>query len=125
MEDIIRKADFELAKIKKGSINLEKDQFKYGLKEKYRCFYDQFPSLEEVNEGYELFCRRKTNKSEGFPVKREHLLKCSRYNFTFGFRSRITRQNQDDQRAENINSFSKADLKDLEQHDNNIFHFFK
>ena len=84
MEDIIRKADFELAKLKKDSINLERGQFKCGLKEKYRCFYDQFPSLEEVNKGYELFCRRNTNKSEGFPVKREHLLKSSGDNFIFG-----------------------------------------
>ena len=84
MEDIIRKADFELAKIKKDSINLERDQFEHGLKEKYRCFYDQFPSLEEVNAGLELFCSRKTNKAEGFAVDRKHLLKSSGDNFIFG-----------------------------------------
>ena len=32
MKDIIQKANFELAKIKKGSVNLVGDQYKYGFR---------------------------------------------------------------------------------------------
>lgn len=84
MKDIIQKANFELAKIKKGSVNLVGDQYKYGFRENSRYFFDQFPSLEEVNAGLELFCSRKTNKAEGFAVDRKHLLKSSGDNFIFG-----------------------------------------